>query len=141
MRARTLSLQLLLAVACVALGIVLDRQVFVPRRKAAAVTNALAIVESTQPTNKLFRAHPIVPPESENNDTNEVKKFTTLAEISDAIEPALTNRLFSERGEALKQVAQGADLELIPDALGLIEKIPAGPLRNLFQSEEHTSEL
>src|SRR5687767_2063420 len=128
MRARTLILQSLLAIACIALGIVLDRRLLTSRRTLPDNSSRRDAIVATNPPPSPTRLEPRpgLPPDSPG------PKLTTIAEVEAALQTALTNRTFSQREQALEALIGAMDPGLISDVLPLAEKIPAGPLRANF---------
>src|SRR5205085_10141566 len=127
MRAGTFIVRSLLIAACILLGVVLERRVLAPRRDAShAGVNLAPDNSSGAKTDYPSRAARIVGPPETTIDTNELVHLTSLAEISAAIDAALTNRLFSQRAAALDILAGQIDPALIPETISLLERIPAG---------------
>src|SRR5688500_18159884 len=125
MRTRALFLQLSQALACLFLGIVIDRRLLSPRAtpvrtnetRVAAKTNT---VHNTQPR---ATARPSDEPSS---------RLTSVAQVEAALAAALTNRTFGDRQLALELIASSVEPGLIAQVLNLAERIPAGSLRHDF---------
>src|SRR5688572_21490840 len=132
MRARTIFLQTLLAVACIALGIVIDRRLLVTRR-AAAPPDKLPRRENVSAPTTNTAALPLPVSTGRSAPIASIEpKLTSLAQVELAMQAALTNRLFAQRQAALEAIVGALDPSLIAETLSLTGSIPAGPLRADF---------
>ena len=119
-----------LALACVALGVVIDRRVLQPPRATtptvpAPPTGEAAPASATEATRADESA-------GTNAPVAGVSKLAALAEIEKAIRAAVTNRSEEKRSELLDEIAEAVDPANIPRALALAELIPYGSLKSEF---------